>query len=116
MSLLHVDELEVQERARQATLQEYGLPYGGPEGVPVERAEYETPPELLDLVKLAVRVSGTQSGVINIITADQQHQIAAVGVDAGICSREDSMCSKVFLSPSITALADAPADPRFRDT
>ncbi|KNC15039.1 hypothetical protein AC792_15300, partial [Arthrobacter sp. RIT-PI-e] len=82
---------------------------------PVERAEYETPPELLDLVKLAVRVSGTQSGVINIITADQQHQIAAVGVDAGICSREDSMCSKVFLSPSITALADASADPRFRD-
>ncbi|WP_104119025.1 GAF domain-containing sensor histidine kinase [Arthrobacter sp. B1805] len=113
MSLLQADESELQELARQAVLQEYRLPYGEADGKPVEKPDYETPPELLNLVKLAVRVSGMDAGVINIITADQQHQIAAVGVEAAVCSREDSMCSKVFRSGSITAVADASADPRF---
>ncbi|MDQ0735926.1 sensor histidine kinase [Arthrobacter agilis] len=115
MSLLHADELDLQELARQAVLQDYRLPYGETDGTPVDRLDYETPPELLNLVKLAVRVSGMEAGVINIITADQQHQIAAVGVDAAVCAREDSMCSKVFTSGSITALADASRDPRFAD-
>lgn len=115
MSLLHIDEMEVQELARQAVLQEYGLPHGETSGEPEAPVEYETPPELLNLVKLAVRVSGMAAGVINIITTDQQHQIAAVGVDATTCSRADSMCSKVFLAPSITAVPDASVDPRFRD-
>jgi signal transduction histidine kinase len=96
-------------------LQEYRLPYGEADGRPVDALDYETPPELLNLVKLAVRVSGMGAGVINIITADQQHQIAAVGVDASVCSRDDSMCSKVFTSGTITALADASRDPRFAD-
>lgn len=115
MSLLHADELEVQELARQAVLQDYRLPYGETGGRPVEKLDYETPPELLNLVKLAVRVSGMDAGVINIITADQQHQIAAVGVDASVCSRDDSMCSKVFTSGAMTALTDASLDPRFAD-
>ncbi|MHA7188968.1 sensor histidine kinase [Arthrobacter sp. MDT2-16] len=115
MSLLHTDAAELHELARQAVLQEYRLPYGEADGTPVDRLEYETPPELLNLVKLAVRVSGMDAGVINIITADQQHQIAAVGVDPAVCSRDDSMCSKVFTSGSITALADASRDPRFAD-
>jgi signal transduction histidine kinase len=115
MSLLSADDVELQELARQAILQEYRLPYGETDRTPVDRLEYETPPELLDLVRLAVRVSGMDAGVINIITADQQHQIAAVGVDPAVCSRDDSMCSKVFTSGSITALADASRDPRFAD-
>jgi signal transduction histidine kinase len=115
MSVLHADEWDLDELARQTVLQDYQLPYGAADGSPVDRVDYQTPPELLDLVKLAVRVSGMDAGVINIITADQQHQIAAVGVDAGVCSREDSMCSKVFRSGSITALADASLDPRFAD-
>ncbi|WP_104180756.1 GAF domain-containing sensor histidine kinase [Arthrobacter sp. B0490] len=115
MSLLHVDGSVLQELARQAVLQDYRLPYGEAGGVPVDRVDYETPPELLNLVKLAVRVSGMHAGVINIITADQQHQIAAAGVDPAVCSRDDSMCSKVFTSGSITALADASRDPRFAD-
>ncbi|RJT83095.1 GAF domain-containing protein [Arthrobacter cheniae] len=115
MSVLQVHEVALQELARQAVLQEYRLPYGEADGLPVEKRDYETPPELLNLVKLAVRVSGMDMGVINIITADQQHQIAAVGVDAGVCSREDSMCSKVFTSGAITALADASRDPRFAE-
>lgn len=115
MTLLSTDEFDLQELARQAVLQEYRLPYGEAGGLPVEKPDYATPPELLDLVKLAVRVSRMDAGVINIITADQQHQIAAVGVDAAVCSRDDSMCSKVFTSGSITALADASLDPRFAD-
>ncbi|MHA7279331.1 sensor histidine kinase [Arthrobacter sp. MDT2-2] len=115
MPVLHADEWDLEELARQTALQDYRLPYGETDGAPVDRPDYETPPELLNLVKLAVRVSGMDAGVINIITADQQHQIAAVGVDAGVCSREDSMCSKVFRSGSITALADASLDPRFAD-
>ncbi|AUZ87881.1 histidine kinase [Arthrobacter agilis] len=115
MSLLHADELDLQELARQAILQEYRLPYGEADGTPVEAFDYQTPTELLNLVKLAVRVSGMHAGVINIITADQQHQIAAVGVDAAVCSREDSMCSKVFRSGAITAVPDASRDPRFAD-
>jgi signal transduction histidine kinase len=115
MSLLHADAAELHELARQAVLQDYRLPYGETDGMPVDRLQYETPPELLNLVKLAVRVSGMDAGVINIITADQQHQIAAVGVDAAVCSRDDSMCSKVFTSGSITVLTDASRDPRFVD-
>ncbi|MDN4610610.1 sensor histidine kinase [Arthrobacter burdickii] len=115
MSVLHADEWDLEELARQTALQDYRLPYGETDGLPVDKRDYETPPELLNLVKLAVRVSGMDAGVINIITADQQHQIAAVGVDAGVCSRDDSMCSKVFRSGSITALADASLDPRFAD-
>jgi signal transduction histidine kinase len=115
MPVLHADEWDLEELARQTALQDYRLPYGETDGLPVDKRDYETPPELLNLVKLAVRVSGMDAGVINIITADQQHQIAAVGVDAGVCSRDDSMCSKVFRSGSITALADASLDPRFAD-
>ncbi|MHA7178900.1 sensor histidine kinase [Arthrobacter sp. MDB2-24] len=115
MPVIHADEWDLEELARQTALQDYRLPYGETDGLPGNERDYQTPPELLNLVKLAVRVSGMDAGVINIITADQQHQIAAVGVDAGVCSREDSMCSKVFRSGSITALADASLDPRFAD-
>ncbi|WP_434993502.1 sensor histidine kinase [Arthrobacter sp. Ld5] len=114
-SRLSTDESPPEELARLAVLQDYRLPYGDVDASPAGTADYATPPELLDLVKLAVRVSGLDAGVINIITADQQHQIAAVGVDAAVCSRDDSMCSRVFTSGAITALADASRDPRFAD-
>lgn len=64
---------------------------------------------------LAVQVSGTDAGVINIITTDQQHQIAAGVVEASVCSRSDSMCSKVFTSGVSSVLTDASLDPRFAD-
>ncbi len=112
MTVLQVDRSTVQELARQAVLRDYHVPYGGT-GDHLDASHYETPPELLDLVRLAVRVSGMDSGVINIITADQQHQIAAVGVEASVCSREDSMCSSVFQESTITVLPDASVDPRF---
>jgi signal transduction histidine kinase len=56
---------------------------------------------------------GVPYSVVNIITSDQQLQIAASGIDRGICSREDSMCASVFLNPGTTVVRDASKDPRF---
>jgi signal transduction histidine kinase len=45
--------------------------------------------------------------------SDQQRQIAASGVEPGVCSREDSMCARVFLTRETTVVRDASEDPRF---
>src|SRR5690606_17884455 len=45
-------------------------------------------------------------------TSGEQHQIAAVGVDPSICTREDSMCAVVLDQPPV-AVQDAGEDPRF---
>jgi len=70
---------------------------------------------LQNLVRLATELCGAPFGVVNIISAEYQHQIGAWGVDPGVCSREDSMCAKVFLSRERTVVADASQDPRFAD-
>jgi signal transduction histidine kinase len=111
MQDLLTDHPDLAELARQAALQEYGLPFTGDrdEAAP----ELSTPPELVSLVRLAVRVTGMTAGAINIITADQQHSVAAFGVDVTVCSREDSMCSKVFRSGAMTVITDTVSDDRF---
>jgi signal transduction histidine kinase len=68
-----------------------------------------------NLVGLAAELCGTPFGVVNIISAAHQHQVGAWGVDPGVCSRQDSMCSKVFLTGEKTIVADASRDPRFAD-
>lgn len=68
---------------------------------------------LQNLVRLATQLCGAPFGVVNIISAGHQHQIGAWGVDPGVCSREDSMCAKVFLSREKTVVPDASRDPRF---
>ncbi|UKA49741.1 GAF domain-containing sensor histidine kinase [Arthrobacter sp. FW305-123] len=70
---------------------------------------------LQNLVRLATELCGAPFGVVNIISAEYQHQIGAWGVDPGVCSREDSMCAKVFLSRERTVVPDASRDPRFAD-
>ncbi|WP_455835576.1 GAF domain-containing sensor histidine kinase [Pseudarthrobacter siccitolerans] len=70
---------------------------------------------LQNLVRLATQLCGAPFGVVNIISAGHQHQIGAWGVDPGVCSREDSMCAKVFLSREKTVVPDASRDPRFAD-
>lgn len=60
-------------------------------------------------------MTGIPGGAVNIITADEQHHIATVGVDPGACSRELSMCSRVFLKGETTVVPDASQDPLFRD-
>ena len=64
---------------------------------------------------LATTTTGIPFGVVNIITEDEQHHIAAVGIDPGVCSREVSMCSRVFLSGETTIVPDASQDPMFKD-
>jgi signal transduction histidine kinase len=105
-----VDHPRLEELSRQAVLRDYGLPSKPGETTSDNVAP---PPELMNLVRLAVQITGMASGAINIITADEQHTIAAHGVEPEVCSREDSMCSKVFQSGEVTVVSDATRDRRF---
>lgn len=97
---------------RDQLLQEYGFTFPAGEGAQPPASELSTEP-LENLVELAAKLCGVPYGVINVLTSDEQRQVAAVGVDPGICSRDDSMCSKVFHSGDMTVVPDASKDPRF---
>ena len=71
-------------------------------------------PDLQGLVELASAVCGVSTAVINIIDDRSQHQIAAVGFEPSVCSREDSMCNAVFQQPGHVVVPDARLDERFR--
>lgn len=94
---------------RDASLREYGLAPG------TETADLpeESQEPLQNLVELAARLCGVPFGVINVLTSDQQRQIAAAGIDPDVCAREDSMCARVFLTGRTTVVPDASQDPRF---
>ncbi|WP_416403851.1 ATP-binding protein [Arthrobacter sp. LFS091] len=101
-----------EDLGRDLQLQEYGLdPEAGSPLLP----NAAVMSALQNLVRLATELCGAPFGVVNIISAEYQHQIGAWGVDPGVCSREDSMCAKVFLSRERTVVADASKDPRFAD-
>jgi signal transduction histidine kinase len=70
-------------------------------------------PDLPSVVELAAFVCGVPNAVVNIITSDEQHQIAAYGFEGGVCGREDSMCAISIVEPTQVVLADARLDPRF---
>ncbi len=70
-------------------------------------------PDLLGLVQLAATVCGVPTAVINIIDDRSQHQIAAIGIQASTCSREDSMCAAVLQNPGLVVVPDARDDDRF---
>jgi signal transduction histidine kinase len=101
-----------QDAARELGLREYGLMPAKAGQVPV-LTDAQARRALDNLVRLAARLCGVPYSVVNIITEDQQLQIAASGVDPGVCTREDSMCAKVFLSGETTVVHDASLDPRF---
>ena len=65
---------------------------------------------------LAAKLCGVPFSVVNIITPGQQVQLAAAGLEPGLCAREDSMCAKVFEQGLTTVVPDAAADPRFADS
>jgi signal transduction histidine kinase len=71
--------------------------------------------DLVAIVELAAKVCGTPMATINLITDTEQHQVAAYGFDAAICSREDSMCAAVLDEDTPIVVADARLDPRFQD-
>lgn len=105
MSIDVGDRIETQ---RLAALERYSLSdkSGGREGTYYE--------DLDNLVLLAADVCRVPFAVINIITADEQHQIAARGIEASVCAREDSMCAQVFRYGHTIIVEDCLQDPRFR--
>jgi signal transduction histidine kinase len=70
-------------------------------------------PDLEDLAELAATICRVSTAVINIIDDRYQHQIAAVGFQAAICAREDSMCAVVFQNQEQVVVFDARVDQRF---
>jgi signal transduction histidine kinase len=124
--------LPEQDIDRQAALQAYGLlsdqegttspPVGGTTLIDTTlidttrtgAARTDAARTALDnLVDLAAKLCQVPFSVVSVITVDQQRQIAASGVEPGICSREDSMCARVFLARETTVVHDASEDPRF---
>ncbi len=76
----------------------------------------ENPPvEWQSIVELAAFMAQVPMATINILTADSQHQVAAVGFDAAICRREDSMCRLTVESGEAIVVEDASLDDRYRD-
>lgn len=69
--------------------------------------------DLVAIVDLAARICGTSMATVNLITDSEQHQIATLGFDASVCSREDSMCANVLDESAPIVVADASLDPRF---
>lgn len=104
----------VAETDRTAAIRNYGLDSAAAGGPP-SPADGDAAGALTNLVRLAARLCGVPFSVVNIITEDRQVQIAASGVDPAVCSRDDSMCAKVFLAGRTTVVPDASRDPRFVD-
>lgn len=69
--------------------------------------------DLQALVDLAADFFGVDTAAINLITSDEQHQVATAGFEPSVCSREDSMCAVVVDEPGAVVVPDASRDPRF---
>ncbi|MDG6102059.1 GAF domain-containing protein [Dactylosporangium aurantiacum] len=70
-------------------------------------------PDLPSVVELAAYVCGVPNAVVNLISATQQHQLAAYGFEAGVCDRGDSMCAVSIVEAETVVVRDATLDPRF---
>jgi signal transduction histidine kinase len=105
------DEAEV---LRQAVLAEYGLPRIEPPAATTGARIPDTLAQLQKLLVLATTTTGIPFGVVSIVTKDELHYIAAIGIDPGACPREHSMCDWVFLSGETTVVPDASRDALFQ--
>lgn len=92
---------DLQDAQRRASIEQYDV--------------LQHPPrlELTAIVELAAQVCGTPMATINLITDTEQHQVAAYGFDAAVCSREDSMCAAVLDQETPLVVPDASLDDRF---
>jgi signal transduction histidine kinase len=70
-------------------------------------------PSLESLARLAATLCGVSRAVVNIIDDRSQYQVAAVGFEADICSRQDSMCAVVLQDARHVLVDDARVDARF---
>jgi signal transduction histidine kinase len=71
--------------------------------------------DLRALVELAAIVADVPMATINLITADEQVQVATVGFEPAVCRREDSMCAITITLSDAVVVSDASQDDRFRD-
>ncbi|GAA4189732.1 hypothetical protein GCM10022219_05940 [Microbacterium oryzae] len=97
--------ITAQDAARREMIAAYDVVDGPPE------------PDLEGIVRIAAVLCGVSTAVVNIIDDRQQHQVAAVGFEPAVCSREDSMCAVIVRSadPVPVFVADAREDERFAD-
>lgn len=101
------------DRQRRSVLDEYGLLPQEPAASPGDSANATAARALNFLVDLAAKLCGVPFSAVNIVAPEQQVQLAAAGLEPGLCAREDSMCAKVFQQGQTTVVPDASADPRF---
>ncbi|TKV29091.1 GAF domain-containing sensor histidine kinase [Arthrobacter sp. NamB2] len=100
-------------------LSQYGLGVAlgevAPAGsTPQPAAAADAPAALQNLVALAVQLCNAKYGAINVITEDEFHQIAALGLEPLMCARDDSLCGQVFQYGHTVVVPDCREDPRFR--
>lgn len=98
-----IDERERQDALRVADIERYDVLGHAPRT------------ELLAIVELAAKVSGTAMATINLITDTEQHQVATYGFPPAVCSRAESMCAAVLDEDTPLVVLDASLDPRFED-
>lgn len=72
-------------------------------------------PELESLVELAASACGVPMATINVLTPDEQVQVASVGFKGSRTPRADSMCACVIDDGVTTVVGDARDDQRFQD-
>jgi signal transduction histidine kinase len=69
--------------------------------------------DLQGLVELAATLCNVPTAVINMIDDKYQYQVAATGLEASVCSIEESMCAVALRTPGLTVVPDATLDDRF---
>ncbi|MCW2614394.1 MAG: hypothetical protein JWN08_1388 [Frankiales bacterium] len=105
---MHTAVVEVEQsderdsRSTQDVLGEYGLP----EHAPVEQLEA--------LIRVAAALCGTASAVVNLLDGCFQHQVGAVGLQAGRSDVGDSMCAVSLGCPELRYTPDASLETGFR--
>lgn len=82
--------------------------------LPQPAAASNAPAALQNLVALAVQLCNARYGAINVITEDEFHQIAALGLEPLMCARDDSLCGQVLKYGSTVVVEDCSEDVRFR--
>lgn len=69
--------------------------------------------ELEAVVRVAAAVAGVPHATLNLIDADRQCQLTAVGFERGDSPRTESMCALHFRDGAVVHVPDARLDPRF---
>jgi signal transduction histidine kinase len=71
--------------------------------------------ELHAIARLAAQICGVPSAMVNLLTDDEQHTVAAQSFPLGTAAREDSMCATTLRLATSVHVHDARSDPRFAD-